>query len=64
MVLQRWDRCHPHLPTGWMRSELFLILNHNPKNRYGNHPHPLTHIPSGGLMIAQRQSLQTVQTRL
>lgn len=64
VVSQRWDRYHPHLPTGWMRSGLLLSLNLSPKNQYDNDPPPLTHSRFGGLKTALSLSLQTAQTLL
>lgn len=61
-VLQLWDRCHPRLPTGWMRSGPLLSLNPGPKNLYDNDLHPLTHNRLGGLMTARSLSPQTART--
>lgn len=70
VVSQRWDPCHPHLPTGWMRSGLLLNLNLNhspsprPKNPHGKDHRLLTHIRCGELMTAQSLSPQTAPTLL
>lgn len=68
VVSQRWDQCHPHLPTGWMRSGLLLNLNLNlnpsPRNPYGSDPHLLTLVRCGGLMTVQSLSPQAAQMLL
>lgn len=61
-VLQLWDRCHPHLPTGWMRSGPLLSLNRGPKNLYDSDLRLLTHIRLGGLMTARSLSPQAART--
>lgn len=60
-VSQLWDRCHPRLPTGWMRSGPLLGLNPGPKNLYDNDLHPLTHTRFGGLMTARSLSPQAAR---
>lgn len=60
-VLQLWDRCHPRLPTGWMRSGPLLSLSPGPKNLHDNDLRPLTHTRSVGLMTARSLSPQAVR---
>lgn len=72
VVSQRWDRCHPHLPTGWMRSGLLLSLNLNlnlnlnlsPKNPRGSDRRLLTLVRCGGLMTAQSLNPRAAQMPL
>lgn len=70
VVSQRWDRCHPHLPTGWMRSGLLPNLNLNlnpnpsPKSPCGSDLRPLTLVRCGGLMTVQSLSPQAAQMPL
>lgn len=63
-ALQLWDRCHPLLPTGWMRSGLLPRLKPSRKSPYGKDPHPLIHNQSGGRMIARSLSPQAARTLL
>lgn len=64
VVSQRWGRCHPHLPTGWMRNGLLQSLKPGLKSPSGNGPRLVARIRPGGLMTAQSLSLQTARTLL
>lgn len=68
VVSQRWDRCHPHLRTGWMRSGLLPNLNLNPnpspKSPCDSDLRPLTLVRCGGLMTVPSLSPQAAQMPL